>query len=65
VYYADLNWSGRICLLEKSCDRAFVRGLWPLVFERVNRLLEEENGKKRHANVLYALLTEGTALFPL
>jgi hypothetical protein len=65
MYYADLNWSGRIDLLEKSCNRAVIPGLWPLVFERVNRLLEEENGKKRHANVLYALLTEGPALFPL
>lgn len=64
VYHVDLNWSGRSLLVE-NLDRAFARGLWPRVIQRVNRLLGEENGKQRHANVVYALLTEGSALFPL
>eukprot|EP00980_Cylindrotheca_fusiformis_P015153 scaffold4183_cov137-Cylindrotheca_fusiformis.AAC.16 len=65
MYQVDLNWSGRKFFFSKTCDREFYRGLWPLVFERLNKLLDEQHGKQRHANVLYTLLTEGSALFPL
>lgn len=63
-YFADLNWGGRRFLLGKNYKNALVPTLWPLVFERLNAFVIEDNGKERQASVIYCLLRNGSALFP-
>lgn len=64
-YYADLNWGGRRFLLEKNYINPLPPALWPLVFERVNTMAGKDNGKERQADILYCLLRDGPALFPM
>jgi hypothetical protein len=65
AYYADLNWGGRRFLIGKKGGKFFNRALWPLVFERVNQLIQTKNGRQRYVDTLYVLLKDGTALFPM
>jgi hypothetical protein len=64
-YYADLNWGGRRFLLGNNYHTPVPPAVWPLVLARVNGMQERENGKERQANILYCLLRQGPALFPM
>ncbi len=64
-YYADLNWGGRRFLLGKNYETPVPPAVWPLVLARVNTISTGNGGKERQADILYCLLREGPALFPM
>ena len=68
-YYADLNWGGR-WLLRQSTRQPNMPPLkpaaWPTLLQRIGfHFQTKEYGRERQANVIYCLLRNGPALFPM
>lgn len=77
-YRTDLNWAGRRYLERQNYDAPLLPSLWSLVLARtacrsrdknygshLNEWNDSKHSQKRQANMLYCLLRNGPALFPM
>jgi hypothetical protein len=68
-YFTDLNWGGRRFITKNAHDAFPVisPSHWPLVLARVKNLPQDQDisAQERQAEVLYLLLRQGPAMFPV